>query len=90
MRSLSQKFILKLLPFFMRTLHQSIHYVESLAWVGFSEKVVKSALDDLVVHGILVANAGLTTIGYAYTQDQKIIQKVARLLRPGLCNRSGE
>jgi len=50
-------------------------------WVGEDRTKVKTALEDLVSLKILVAHRATSTTGYSYTSDEKIISKIAKLLK---------
>lgn len=50
-------------------------------WVGEDRAKVKTALEDLVALKILVAHRATSTTGYSYTSDEKIISKIAKLLK---------
>ncbi|MDD3905085.1 MAG: hypothetical protein PHS46_00965 [Candidatus Omnitrophica bacterium] len=50
-------------------------------WIGEDRAVTKSALEDLVNAHILVAHRATSTTGYSYTSDEKIISKIAKVLK---------
>jgi len=50
-------------------------------WVGEERSKVKSALEDLVRAKVLVAHRATSTTGYSYTNDDKLISKIGRLLK---------
>lgn len=49
-------------------------------WTAEDIKSVKSALQNLADLGLLIAHKGTTTTGYSYTQDKKMIERIARYL----------
>jgi len=50
-------------------------------WIGEERPKVKSALEDLVGVKILVAHRATSTTGYSYTNDDKLISKIEKLLK---------
>lgn len=50
-------------------------------WTAEDIKSVRTALEGLADHGMLIRHKGSTTIGYSYTQDDKVICKVAQYLK---------
>ena len=71
----------KIITFF----HENPAAVDTLrgicVWVGHDKEKIRKALEDLVQSKILIANRGLTTTGYAYTRDEKIIRSVDEMLK---------
>ena len=50
-------------------------------WIGEERERVKSALEDLVSMKILIALRSPSTTGYGFTRDEKLISKIASLLK---------
>ena len=50
-------------------------------WIGEERSKVKAALEDLVKARILVAHRATSTTGYSYTNDDKLISKIQKLLK---------
>ena len=50
-------------------------------WIGEERSKVKAALEDLVKARILVAHRATSTTGYSYTNDDKIISRIRKLLK---------
>ena len=50
-------------------------------WIGEERPKVKAALEELVKAKILVAHRTTSTTGYSYTNDAKLISKIAKLLK---------
>ncbi|MFA5143127.1 MAG: hypothetical protein WC522_03000 [Candidatus Omnitrophota bacterium] len=74
---------LKIIKFFHEN-QASIDTPRGVAtWVGEERSKVKNALEDLVKAGILAAHRATSTTGYSYTNDDKLISKVRKLLKTG-------
>ncbi|MDD5437070.1 MAG: hypothetical protein PHX20_05955 [Candidatus Omnitrophica bacterium] len=72
---------IKILKFFHEN-QASIDTPRGVAtWIGEERGKVKTALEDLVNAKILVAHRATSTTGYSYTNDDKIISKVKKLLK---------
>ena len=50
-------------------------------WIGEDRAKVKEALEDLVSSEILVAHRTTSTTGYSYTSENKLIEKIEKLLK---------
>ena len=50
-------------------------------WIGEERSKVKAALEDLVEAQILVAHRTTSTTGYSYTNDDKLIARIRKLLK---------
>ena len=50
-------------------------------WIGEERAKVKPALEDLVNAKILVAHRTTSTTGYSYTCEEKLISKIAKILK---------
>ncbi|MDD5428786.1 MAG: hypothetical protein PHI58_06115 [Candidatus Omnitrophica bacterium] len=72
---------LKIIKFFHEN-QASIDTPRGVAtWIGGERAKVKNALEDLVKADILVAHRATSTTGYSYTSDDKLISKIAKLLK---------
>ena len=70
----------KILRFFHEN-PTSIDTAENIAkWIGEEKEKVKRALDFLVKKRILNRDATYTTVGYSYTQDKELMEKIASFL----------
>ncbi|MFA6142245.1 MAG: hypothetical protein WC738_03010 [Candidatus Omnitrophota bacterium] len=49
-------------------------------WIGEERAKVSACLEDLVKAKILVAHRATSTNGYSYTQNEKIISRIDKLL----------
>lgn len=71
---------LKIIRFFHEN-QASIDTPRGIAtWIGEDRAKVKSALEDLVKGGILVADRAASTTGYGYTRDRALISRIAKTL----------
>lgn len=50
-------------------------------WIAEDRAKVKSALEDLVRAKVLIAHRATSTTGYSYTSDEKLIAKIAKILK---------
>jgi hypothetical protein len=50
-------------------------------WIGEERAKVKSALEKLVRAKILIAHRATSTTGYSYTSDEKLISRIAKILK---------
>lgn len=53
------------------------------AWVQASREDVSQALEELAKAGVLIADRGPTTTGYALTRDAATIEKIQQCLGEG-------
>jgi len=71
---------LKIIKFF----HENQSAVDTprgvATWIGEDRAKVKSALEDLVKHKILVADRTASTTGYGYTRDIALISRIKKTL----------
>ena len=71
---------LKIIKFFHEN-QASIDTPRGIAtWISEDRAKVKSALEDLVKHKILVADRATSTTGYGYTRDTALISKIEKIL----------
>lgn len=71
---------LKIIRFFHEN-QASIDTPRGIAtWIGGERATVSACLEDLVKAKILVAHRATSTNGYSYTQDEKIISRIDKLL----------
>jgi response regulator of citrate/malate metabolism len=74
------KVLTKVLRFFHEN-PTSIDTAENIAkWIGEEKEKVKKALDFLVKVKILNRDVTYTTVGYSYTQDKELMEKIASFL----------
>ncbi len=72
---------LKIIAFFHEN-QASIDTARGVAtWTGYDKETVKKALSELSKKGILVAHRATSTIGYSYTQDKRITEKIEKKLK---------
>ncbi len=50
-------------------------------WIREDRAKVKKALEDLVEIKVLTAHRATSTTGYSYTNDTRLISKIAKLLK---------
>lgn len=49
-----------------------------VTWTGLAAKEAAQALEELAKAGILVAHRSTSTVGYAYTRNKKLIEKIKK------------
>ena len=49
-----------------------------MTWTGLAKKEATKALEELVKYGVLMAHRSTSTVGYAYTGDKKLIDKIKK------------
>lgn len=68
----------KIIHFFHRN-PTSIDSLRGIAtWTDLGKKEAAKALEELVKAGLLIAHRATSTVGYAYTANKRIINKVKK------------
>lgn len=49
-----------------------------VTWTGLNKKQAAKALQELVKAGILIVHSTSSTIGYAYTNNKRLVNKIKR------------